>query len=446
MSTSRDESLTADEQPIVTTEPGAPDKSAAGKISSLWLNRDYLLLWGGQLVSSLGSNISGFAFPLLVLFLTHSPAQAGFLGAARSIPYLFLSLPVGALIDRWNRKRVMILCDTGRAIALGSIPLVYALFGTVPLFQLYIVTFVEGSLFVFFNIAEVACLPRVVSKEQLPTATGQNQASEIAAVLAGSPLAGVLYSFNKLVPFLADAISYAVSVLSLFLIKAEFQEERTAERRQLWVEIQEGLVWLRSQPLIRFMAFLTGGLNFTGGANLIVIVIALRQHATPTVIGILFAIASVGGIVGSVIGPFIQKRFSFGAVIITTVWIQALCFPLFLVAPNPFILGVISAVLFLTSPIYNVVQFSYRLALIPDKLQGRVNSVFRLLAFGFIPAGLALTGTLLQWVDVGPTTLTFAACVAALAIAASINPHVRHAKPLAQVEAEMAAAKRSAGE
>jgi predicted MFS family arabinose efflux permease len=446
MSTTSDESVNTnqpsatDEQSVVADEMVSQAGSVSGKIPSLWRNRDYLLLWSGQLVSSLGTNISGFAFPLLVLFLTHSPAQAGFLGAARSIPYLIFSLPVGALIDRWDRKRVMILCDSIRAIALGSIPLVYALLGTVPLFQLYIVALVEGSLFVFFNIAEVACLPRVVSKEQLPAATGQNQASEVAAVLLGSPLAGLIYSFSKLLPFAADAISYAVSVVSLLFIKAQFQGERSGEHRKLWVEVKEGLVWLWTQPLIRFMAFLTGGLNFTAGITLLVIIIAQRQHASPTVIGILFAIASVGGIVGSVLGPFIQKRFRFGVVIVSMVWVQALCLPLFLVAPNPYWLGVISGVLFVTGPIYNVVQFSYRLALIPDALQGRVNSVFRLLAFGFIPLGMGLTGWLLEVVDVGPTTLIFTACLVVLALAATINPHVRHAKPLAEVEAELAAA------
>src|SRR5579885_3576904 len=228
---------TTSDQPAATDEAIASAEAQPAKSPSLWRNRDYLILWSGQTISSFGSNISGFAFPLLVLFLTGSPAQAGFLGAARSIPYLVLSLPVGALIDRWDRKRVMILCDTGRALALGSIPLVYAVFGTVPLVQLYLVTFIEGSLFVFFNIAEVACLPRVVPKEQLPAATGQNQATEITAVLVGSPLGGVLYSASRMLPFLADAISYAVSVASLFLIRSEFQGERTTERRQLRVEI-----------------------------------------------------------------------------------------------------------------------------------------------------------------------------------------------------------------
>jgi MFS family permease len=112
---------------------------------SLWRNRDYLLLWSGQTISGVGSQVSGIAFPLLVLLLTHSPAQAGFLGALRSVPYLLLSLPFGALIDRWDRKRVMILCDAGRALALGSIPLAYA-FWQVTLVQLYLAALIEGTL------------------------------------------------------------------------------------------------------------------------------------------------------------------------------------------------------------------------------------------------------------------------------------------------------------
>src|SRR5712692_4067010 len=94
---------------------------------SLWRNRDYLLLWGGQMVSLTGTGISQLAFPLLVLFLTGSPAQAGFAGALRSLPYLLLSLPAGALVDRWNRKKMMISCDIGRALTLVSIQFAFAI-------------------------------------------------------------------------------------------------------------------------------------------------------------------------------------------------------------------------------------------------------------------------------------------------------------------------------
>ncbi len=92
---------------------------------SLWRNRDYLLLWSGQTVSAVGTEVSNLAFPLLFLALTGSPAQAGFAAALRSVPYLIFGLPAGALVDRWNRKRTMILCDLGRALAVGSIPIAY---------------------------------------------------------------------------------------------------------------------------------------------------------------------------------------------------------------------------------------------------------------------------------------------------------------------------------
>src|SRR5215470_19329598 len=117
---------------------------------ALWRNRDYVLLWSGQMVSSIGTQVSMLAFPLLVLAITHSPAQAGIVAALRGLPYALFILPAGALIDRWDRKRVMILCDTGRALALGSIPLALAL-GQLTLVQLYLVSLIEGTLFIFFS-------------------------------------------------------------------------------------------------------------------------------------------------------------------------------------------------------------------------------------------------------------------------------------------------------
>src|SRR5258706_876924 len=109
-----------------------------GPPKPLWRNRDYMLLWSGQTVSSIGSGVSQLAFPLLVLALTHSPAQAGIAGALRTLPYFIFTLPGGALIDRWNRKWVMILCDSGRALSLASIPVALAL-GHLTIAQLYLV-------------------------------------------------------------------------------------------------------------------------------------------------------------------------------------------------------------------------------------------------------------------------------------------------------------------
>src|SRR5215469_1398135 len=186
----------------------------------LWRNRDYILLWGGQMISAVGSRVSMLAFPLLVLALTHSPAQAGLIAALRGLPYALLILPAGALIDRWNRKRVMILCDIGRAIALGSIPLALV-FGRLTIAQIYVVSLVEGTLFTFFSLAHIACLPHVVSKEQLPTAVAQESIIDSVTELIGPSIGGVLYGIGRVVPFLTDALSYGASVVSLLCIKAK---------------------------------------------------------------------------------------------------------------------------------------------------------------------------------------------------------------------------------
>src|SRR3989440_11199615 len=131
--------------------------------ASVWHNRDFLLLWSGQIVSAIGSQVSLIAFPWLMLAINGSPAQAGLIAAMRTLPYLLFGLPAGALIDRWNRKRVMILCDSGRALALGSIPLAFAL-GHLTVPHLYLVSFMEGSLFIFYGLAEAAALPLLVSQ------------------------------------------------------------------------------------------------------------------------------------------------------------------------------------------------------------------------------------------------------------------------------------------
>jgi MFS family permease len=219
--------------------------------ASLWRNQNYLLLWGGQIVSSVGTQVSDTAFPFLVLAITNSPAQAGFVGALGALPYFIFSLPAGALVDRWNRKRVMILCDIGRAISLGSIPLAFII-GRLTVAQLYLVSLIEGTLFVFFNLAEVACLPRVVRKEDLPTVAAQTEFTQSMSFLLGRSLAGILYSVGRLFPFLADTVSYIVSVLSLCFIKVPLQEKREAVPRKLWSEIWEGLHWLWHQPLLCF--------------------------------------------------------------------------------------------------------------------------------------------------------------------------------------------------
>ncbi|HEY7415788.1 MAG TPA: MFS transporter, partial [Ktedonobacteraceae bacterium] len=358
---------------------------------SLWRNHSYILLWSGQAVSTLGSQVSQFAFPLLVLYLTKSPVQAGLAAATRVLPYFIFSLPAGALLDRWDRKRVMIICDAGRALSLASIPLAFVL-NHLTLIQLYLVSLTEGTLFVFFNIAQVACLPHIVPRQQITRANAQNLTMTQLLLLVGPSLGGILYSLGRLLPFLADAVSYTVSVFSLMLIRTPFQKERAGTKRHLWMEIKEGLLWLWRHPHLRFLALLTGGGNFvTAGFTLIAIVMGQNLHASPFSIGLAFTIGGIGGIAGALVAPWVQKKYRSGWIIIAITWLGALLWLLFASAPNLIVLGIILAANLILSPIFDVIVLSYRMVIIPDELQGRTNSVFRLLVFGAQPLGLSFT-------------------------------------------------------
>lgn len=422
MSTTRDQTS--------LTTPDTEVKQPA----SLWHNRDYVLLVSGQVVSLLGSQFSLIAFPLLALFLTGSPAQAGLIGSMRLIPYFLLSLPAGALIDRWDRKRVMMLCDIVRGISLGSIPVAFAL-GHLTILQLYLVSLIEGTFFVFFDLAEVACMPRIVGREQIVAATNQNEMARNVGFLLGPALGGAIYGLGKFVPFLLDAVSYLASVFSLSRIRTQFQGERTGKPEKLWLEIRVGLLWIWHQPLIFFIAC-TGALMhlFLDGFVLLIIVIGQHiLHATPFMIGLVLAMDGAGSMVGSVLSARFSKQLSFRVAFMGGYWLLAIFWFLLPLARNMIELGIIVAVLYMVGLIADLAQFGYRRTLIPDELQGRVNGVFRLISYSGAPLGLALSGLLLQNFGPYPTVVILGAGLVGLALLITLNPHVRHARPLSEI-------------
>src|SRR5581483_10876908 len=220
--------------------PVADDAPSPVNTAALPLNRnrDFLLLWSGHLVSTAGTQVTDLALPLLVLALTNSPTQAGIVAACGTVPRFVLALPAGVLVDRLDRKRVMIACDVLRALALGSIPLALWL-GRLTMAQLYIVSFLLGTGFIFFFLARVSALPRVVAREQLPSAVARQEAADSVVTLVGPPLGGFVFGLGRALPFLADAISYVVSAASLGFIRVPFQRERAEEEKaaNLWADM-----------------------------------------------------------------------------------------------------------------------------------------------------------------------------------------------------------------
>lgn len=402
----------------------------------LWCNRDYMLLWCGQLVSSTGSQISLLAFPLLVLAVTGSPAQAGIVGALRGLPFALLCLPAGALVDRWDRKKVMLICDSGRALALASIPLALWL-GYLSFIQLCLVALVEGTLMTFFSIAEMTCLPHVVPREQLPSATAQNQAIDSTSWTLGPFLGGLLYGLGRLVPFLLTAITFAFSVASLLFVRTRFQSERGQAQRRIWREIGEGLVWIWRDARLRFLAILTFCLVMPSiGFTLILIALAQSEHASALAIGILIGAGGVGSILGAFLTQPLQRRFTFGQLTIASAWVWAGSWLGLAIAPNIVVLGITNAISFIIVPIFLSVQFSYRLLAAPDQLQGRVQSVFRLLSYGSQPVGMALTGLLIQWIGPIWTVIVLFIPQGIIALVATLYRPLRSAPLLSELARE----------
>jgi MFS family permease len=394
---------------------------------SLWHNRDYLLLWSGQAISLIGTQVSQLALPLLVLAFTHAPAQAGIVGALKALPYLVVSLPAGALMDRWNRKRVMMLCDSGRALALGSIALALVL-GKLTMLQVYLVALSEGTLFVFFNLAEVSCLPRIVASAQLPTAVARNEATINLGYLLGPSLGGLLYGLGRIAPFLVDALSYLASVLSLCFIRTPFQEARVVSSARLWDDIQEGLAWLLRQPFIRFLALLTAIGNLVDfGVGLTVIVLAQKQHASAVGIGLMMACGGIGGIIGSTLASVVQRKHTLRQILVGTHWGWGLLLICIALAPSPWVIGILLGLIEVLVSIALVAQYSYRLATIPDALRARVTSVFRLVVVAGQPLGLTLAGVLIQAIHPVPTMLFLAAIAVALAGVTMRSPQLQQA-------------------
>src|SRR5947207_4298253 len=218
-------------------------------------NRDFVLLQVGQTLSTIGSESTGIAYPLLVLALTHSPVEAGIAGFARIVPWALFGFLAGAAVDRLRRKRMMIVSDLVRIAAVTSIVVAIAL-DRISFAQIAIVAFVEGTMYVFFNVAEIGALRSVVPARQLPAAAAAEQARYSTVTLVAPPLGGSLFGLGRALPFLADAVSYVFSLASLLAIRTPFQEEREPEQVPLRTQLAEGFRWLWGHRFLRTCALL----------------------------------------------------------------------------------------------------------------------------------------------------------------------------------------------
>jgi predicted MFS family arabinose efflux permease len=397
----------------------APAVSA--EATALRANRDFVLLWLAEATSGVGLQVAVVAYPLVVLALTGSAAAAGIVGFARTLPWLLFSVPAGALIDRLNRKRVMLGADAVASVALATIPVAVWL-GSLSVTQVAIVAFVEGTCAVFFQIAETAAVRMVVPAEQLPDAIAANDARAYAARVAGTPIGGALLAASRALPFAADAFSYFASLVLVLATRKDFQEERSSLRRPRFAaEVAEGGRWLLAQPFLRTALVLVGGGNFAfAGVTLAVIVVAKEKDASPVLVGVMLAFGGVGGLIGAVAAPWLRRRVTPRLIVVGINWLDAGLFAAMALAPDALVLGVLLAAISFIGPTWNAVVDGYRISIIPDPLIGRVQSFDSLVAFGCASLGPLVAGLLLAGVGGDATFLLFAAFMLVLAFTSTI--------------------------
>jgi MFS family permease len=397
-------------------------------------NRDFILLQVGQTLSTIGSQSTQIAYPLLVLALTHSPARAGIVGFAGVVPWAIFGFGAGVLADRAPRRRVMVTSDAVRVAAVASVIVAIALH-RLTFVHVALVAFVEGAMFVFFNVAEFGALRSVVSTVQLPRAVAAEQARYSTVQLVGPPLGGALFGLGRALPFVANATSVLFSLGSILSIRTPFQEAREpVEPEPLRSQLAEGLQWLWGRPFLRTCALLFATTNLIyEGLILVLVVVARKQGLSSGEIGGLIAVFGACSLVGSSLAPTLQRRLSMRAIIIGSVWVP-LSISIFVLFPNVYVLlaAIVPMMLFL--PTTNATVIGYRVAVVPDRLTGRVNSAARTIALCGAPLGPLSAGLLLSATSSRLTIAVYALFLLIPALIGTWSPSIRNAPSLSELD------------
>jgi predicted MFS family arabinose efflux permease len=391
-----------------------------------------VLFQSGRLMSSVGSASSQIAYPLLVLALTGSPAKAGIVGFARLLPPALLSLPAGLAADQYDRRMLMIASDAVRAVAVGLVAAM-VIAGHAAFWPIPIAAFVEGCGTAVFSAAMVGAVRSIVPQEQLPAAVASNTGRTAAVQIAGPPLGGALFEIARSLPFVVDAVSYVFSTASLVAMRTPFQEERQRDTTPIRARLAEGFTFLWNQPFLRTTSFAFGLLNFAGpGAIFAVVVIGREQGLTGGQVGLLSTLFGAFLLLGSFLSPLVRRRLPSHAILVLEMWTWC-CIGAFLVWPSVYVLAVSLIPPALAIPSTDSVVHALGMAVTPDRLIGRVESVRLTIALAVAPLGPLLGGWLIDAVSARAAIAMFAGTAFLLALWGTLSPAIRAAPQLADL-------------
>jgi len=383
--------------------------SSSPPVPSLLRHPDFVRLWTAETISQLGTQVSALAIPFVAIeILQASTFEVALLNVVDFLPFLLIGLPAGVWVDRLRRRPVMIVGDLGRAIALATIPIAFAL-GLLTIVQLYVVGFAVGVLTVFFDVAYQSYLPSLVARDQLQEGNAKLEMSRAGAAVVGPGLAGVLIGVLRAPPAVAlDALSFLGSALLLFLVRRpepapEVHREAGEPGPGMRREMAEGLRYVLGHAYLKNIAACTATANLFGNvAGAVLLVYAVRDLGmTAQQVGLAFSIGATGALLGALLSNRVSTRLGVGPTIIVFAGLAGPALLPLALAPagtaTPVLVALVALVAFvggLSSVVYNVAQVSLRQAITPARMQGRMNATMRWFVWGTIPIGGLLGGVL----------------------------------------------------
>jgi len=416
--------------------PGAEADDPEAKPPSLWKNHDYMGWWLSNTVSVLGTSMSAIAFPLLVLYTTHSVARAGSVTAAEMIGTLVTTLWGGALADRVSRKAIMLLSPLFQAAAMAVVALSVSS-GHSPIALLAACAGISGLAFGIGQGAATPALRRIVPKQQQAAATAQELGRDAAAQLIGSPLGGILFALARWIPFGADAASFAFASLGALFIRRPLGPDRDnrAVRSSTVADIKSGFKFVRRHPFLRFVVIWASLFNaITQGFILLFIALVRYRGGGPDAVGVVSAVALFGGVVGAVVGPLLLQRLRARYVLYVAIWIFVVSFLVVAFVPTPWAIGLVLLVAMLGVAPLNMVMETYLVRLVPDLFSGRVSAVNRFGAQSLQWCGPLLAGFIADLLGPPGAAIVFTALLVPLALALHLSKSLNIlAKPVDQV-------------
>jgi len=392
-------------------------------------NRDFMVVLGGQGASAIGDAVSFTAVPLLVFGLTGSGLAMGLVGVLQTLPDFLLGLPVGALADRWDRRRLMLLADTGRALLTACIPLAYLL-GLPVMPVVYLVMFPLNALRVAFMAAWTASVPVLVGPTRIGAGSSTVEAVANLGYIVGPALAGVAVGLVGAGPTIAiDALSFAISAASLTFVRRSLRSTSTLPRRHLAVEMLDGVRFLAAEPTLRVVLAYWGTISLFTAALIPALTIYVEGELRlgAVVFGLILSGYSVGALIGALAGARLMR----GALAPLLVGGAAVTGALLVLLSRVGLPVVLVGSSFTAGIAQSLVLVSYvtlRASLTPHELLGRVGSTARIVSLGLQPVGLLLGGIALQAVGGSTTLLAMGVLVVGTAGCFSLSASLRGAR------------------